>query len=136
MIKTNKTKLIKVFLIAYEYADWTNTIAVIAVITMIVGNAGALLQDNAKRLLGYSGIAHAGYILIGVACFSESNSIDGQLAVVFYLLTYSFTNIAAFYSLMNMSLSTNSYNIQSYAGAFFNNKFSSEYHQGQVFLSG
>ena len=117
--------LIKVFLIAYEYADWTNAIAVIAVITMLVGNAGALLQDNSKRLLGYSGIAHAGYILIGVACFSESNTIDGQLAVVFYLFTYSFTNIAAFYSLMNISSSTNSYSIQSLTGAFFNNKFAS-----------
>ena len=48
--------LIKVFLIAYEFADWTFTISIIAALTMIVGNAGALLQDNAKRLLGYSGI--------------------------------------------------------------------------------
>ena len=56
--------LIKVFLIAYEFADWTFTISIIAALTMIVGNAGALLQDNAKRLLGYSGIAHAGYISV------------------------------------------------------------------------
>tara|TARA_Y100000814_G_scaffold120920_1_gene86644 strand:- start:9076 stop:10512 length:1437 start_codon:yes stop_codon:yes gene_type:complete len=117
--------LIKVFLIAYEYADWTYSIAIIAALTMLVGNAGALLQKNSKRLLGYSGIAHAGYILIGVACFSQVNTTAGQVAVVFYLLTYSFTNIAAFYSLMSISLSTNSYSIQSYTGAFFTNKFAS-----------
>ena len=117
--------LIKVFLIAYEFADWTFTISIIAALTMIVGNAGALLQDNAKRLLGYSGIAHAGYILIGIACFSQIGTSTGQVEVIFYLLTYAFTNIAAFYSLMNISLSTNSYSIQSYAGAFFNNKFAS-----------
>ena len=117
--------LIKVFLIAYEFADWTFTISVIAALTMVVGNAGALLQDNAKRLLGYSGIAHAGYILIGIACFSQIGTTAGEVAVIFYLSTYAFTNIAAFYSLMNISLSTNSYSIQSYAGAFFNNKFAS-----------
>tara|TARA_Y100000996_G_scaffold175034_1_gene136133 strand:+ start:8898 stop:10334 length:1437 start_codon:yes stop_codon:yes gene_type:complete len=117
--------LIKVFLIAYEFADWTFTISIIAALTMIVGNAGALLQDNTKRLLGYSGIAHAGYILIGIACFSQIGTSTGQVAVIFYLLTYAFTNIAAFYSLMNISLSTNSYSIQSYSGAFFNNKFAS-----------
>jgi NADH-quinone oxidoreductase subunit N len=117
--------LIKIFLLIFEYTDWTYIIAVIAVITMTVGNAGALLQDNSKRLLGYSGIAHAGYILIGIACFSTVNNIDGQVAVIFYLFTYSFANLAAFYSLMSLSQSTNSYSIQSYAGSFFHNKISS-----------
>ena len=117
--------LIKVFIIAYGYLDWTYGIAIIAALTMMVGNAGALLQRNSKRLLGYSGIAHAGYILIGVACFSQFSTLSGQVAILFYLFTYSFTNIAAFYSLMSISLSTNSYSIQSYSGAFFTYKFAS-----------
>ncbi len=72
--------------------QWSLLIAVIATITMTLGNAIALAQKNIKRLLAYSSIAHAGYILVGVVTFSEL----GVTSVVFYLIAYLLTNLAAF----------------------------------------
>ncbi len=66
--------------------------AIIATITMTIGNVLALTQSNIKRLLAYSSIAHAGYILIGVASLNAL----GVTAVVFYLIVYLLTNLAAF----------------------------------------
>jgi NADH-quinone oxidoreductase subunit N len=73
-------------------ADWTHLIAVIAFLTMTVGNLTALLQGNLKRMLAYSSIAHAGYILVAVA----AGGPEAASAAVFYLATYSFMNIGAF----------------------------------------
>jgi len=67
-------------------------IAVLAVITMTLGNLLALAQKNMKRLLAYSSIAHAGYILIGLVAVTEL----GMTSVIFYLIAYLFTNLAAF----------------------------------------
>ncbi|MBI5170191.1 MAG: NADH-quinone oxidoreductase subunit N [Candidatus Eisenbacteria bacterium] len=72
--------------------DWTQLLAVIAFLTMTVGNVTALLQGNLKRMLAYSSIAHAGYILVAVA----AGGPEGASAAVFYLATYSFMNIGAF----------------------------------------
>jgi NADH-quinone oxidoreductase subunit N len=65
---------------------------VLAALTMIVGNVMAVIQDNVKRLLAYSSIAHAGYILIGVVAGTE----EGYSAIVFYLIAYTFMNLGAF----------------------------------------
>lgn len=65
---------------------------ILAVLTILVGNVMALIQDNLKRLLAYSSIAHAGYLLIGFA----TGTVEGYGAVLFYLLVYAFTNIGAF----------------------------------------
>ena len=70
----------------------TAVLALIATLTMIIGNVLALTQKNIKRLLAYSSIAQAGYILIGVA----SGSSLGQAGAIFYLAAYLVTNLAAF----------------------------------------
>ena len=73
-------------------AHWQNLIIVISGITILYGNLCALPQRNLKRLLGYSSIAHAGYLLLGVAALTSA----GQTAVLYYLSGYLFTVIAAF----------------------------------------
>ena len=59
---------------------------------MIVGNFAAIRQTNIKRLLAYSSIAHAGYVLVAVTAHSET----GSAAAMFYLAAYAFTNLGAF----------------------------------------
>ena len=73
-------------------AHWNDLLIVISGITILYGNLCALPQRNLKRLLGYSSIAHAGYLLLGVAALSN----DGQAAVLYYLSGYLFTTLAAF----------------------------------------
>ncbi len=72
--------------------DWQPALSVLAIISIAVGNIGALGQDSLKRLLGYSGVAQAGYMLVGVAAASEI----GVNALVFYLAAYALMNLAAF----------------------------------------
>ena len=72
------------------YADWSWVLAVLAALTMTVGNLAALRQTNLKRMLAYSSIAHAGYILAGLAAGNEA----GASAVLFYLFAYAFMNVA------------------------------------------
>ena len=73
-------------------AHWANLLIVISGITILYGNLCAIPQRNLKRLLGYSSIAHAGYLLLGMAALSAS----GQAAVLYYLAGYLFTVMAAF----------------------------------------
>jgi len=86
--------LIRFFEVALGPAagDWRPALAALAAISIAVGNVGALGQDSLKRLLGYSGVAQAGYMLVGVVAFSEA----GVNALVFYLAAYAFMNLAAF----------------------------------------
>jgi NADH-quinone oxidoreductase subunit N len=72
--------------------NWMPALWVCALATMVVGNFAAIMQSNIKRLLAYSSIAHAGYVLVAVA----ANSGTGSAAVMFYLAAYAFTNIGAF----------------------------------------
>jgi NADH-quinone oxidoreductase subunit N len=74
-------------------AQWTSVLWVIAALTMTVGNVVALVQDNIKRMLAYSAIAHAGYLILGMAAAS-SHQAGG--AILYYLLGYSFTNLGTF----------------------------------------
>jgi NADH-quinone oxidoreductase subunit N len=71
---------------------WQPILAVSALATMIVGNFAALRQNNLKRLLAYSSIAHAGYVLVAATAMSET----GIAAAMFYLASYAFMNIGAF----------------------------------------
>jgi NADH-quinone oxidoreductase subunit N len=73
--------------------QWANLLIVISAITILYGNLCAIPQRNLKRLLGYSSIAHAGYLLLGVAALSAS----GQSALMYYLAGYVFTVMAAFF---------------------------------------
>src|SRR6185503_19311321 len=72
--------------------NWTKLLMAISAITILYGNLCAIPQRNLKRLLGYSSIAHAGYLLLGVAALSQA----GQSAVLYYLGGYLFTVLAAF----------------------------------------
>jgi NADH-quinone oxidoreductase subunit N len=78
--------------LVHQVDDWQPALAVLAAVSIVVGNVGALGQDSLKRMLGYSGIAQAGYILGGLAVASEG----GVNALLFYLVVYAFMNLAAF----------------------------------------
>jgi NADH-quinone oxidoreductase subunit N len=86
--------------LALQRADWVMVIAVLAVLTMTVGNVVALTQTNVKRMLAYSSIAHTGYILAGLAAFGAATSPEVQQqgieAILFYVLGYGLMNLAAF----------------------------------------
>ncbi|MCU0308305.1 MAG: NADH-quinone oxidoreductase subunit N [Thermoleophilia bacterium] len=73
-------------------SDWRTLVAAVAAVTILVGNIAALLQTNVKRLLAYSAIAQAGYLLIGIAV----GSIQGAEAVLYYLCAYTAMTLAAF----------------------------------------
>ncbi|MDG5768042.1 NADH-quinone oxidoreductase subunit N [Balneolales bacterium ANBcel1] len=72
--------------------EWADVIWVFAILTMVVGNVLALVQDNVKRMLAYSSIAHAGYIMIGLAAGTPA----AYSAVLFYLFAYTLMNVGAF----------------------------------------
>ena len=72
--------------------EWTAVLWILAALTMTVGNLSALGQRSIKRMLAYSSVAHAGYILVALTAASES----GISAALFYLLAYTFMNIGAF----------------------------------------
>ncbi len=87
--------LIRLLMVSFGHAfilDWQIAVAVLAFITMTGGNLAALAQKDVKRMLAYSSIAHAGYILVGVA----PGTMDGVNGVLFYLMSYAFMNIGAF----------------------------------------
>ena len=75
-----------------EEERWSLVLAVVALVTMVLGNILALAQDNVKRMLAYSSIAHAGYILVGLAAGTN----DGYAGALYYLLVYALMNIGAF----------------------------------------
>ena len=101
-------------------AIWMPAIAIIAAITMIVGNVVALAQTNLKRMLAYSSIAHAGYVLVGVAAGgATAGRADAVTGVVFYLAVYAMTTLAAFAVMTVMSNANGEdQSIESYAGLF------------------
>lgn len=85
---------------AQVHALWVNVLVILAILTMTIGNVVAIAQNNVKRMLAYSSIAHAGYALVGcVAAGSASDPAQRDAAitaVMFYLLTYAVMNIGAF----------------------------------------
>lgn len=84
----------RLFLIALGPAvdDWDTLLAILAAVTIVVGNVGAIGQDSIKRMLGYSGVAQAGYMLGGIVVATEA----GVSALVFYLVAYTLMNLVAF----------------------------------------
>jgi NADH-quinone oxidoreductase subunit N len=78
---------------------WVILVEILAVLSMTIGNLGALLQSDVKRLLAYSSIAHAGYILVAFVCFPQ----DAVAAVCFYTATYAAMNVGAFLVLAQIS---------------------------------
>ena len=92
--------------------EWNKLLAVMSVLTMTLGNLVAVWQNNLKRLLAYSSIAHAGYMLMGVVVLSDK----GLAAVMIYFIMYLFMNLGAFYAVMLVADKTGSEDIDSYKG--------------------
>lgn len=86
--------LLRIFLEGFslQLQDWQIAVAAVAVISMVWGNVAALVQENVKRMLAYSSIAHAGYTLLGLLAVNEL----GVRAVLFYLLAYGLMTLGAF----------------------------------------
>ncbi len=101
------TVLIKILYVAFPdmFGTWKQAITVLAVLTVLVGNLGALVQDSVKRMLAYSSIAHAGYLLMALIAFS----VEGVSAVMFYLAGYLLINIGAFGALTLLKKGDNEY---------------------------
>ncbi len=92
--------------------NWHLIFGVMAAISMTLGNLGAIRQKNIKRMLAYSGIAQAGYLLVGVAAFS----LAGISSLLFYMLAYAAANLAAFAVVIIVSNATGTELIRDYAG--------------------
>ena len=90
--------LLRVFVTAFPVigAHWASAAAILATLTMILGNFAAIPQVNVKRLLAYSSIAHAGYLLVGVVAASTAGAVDLSVSsVIYYLLAYTVANLGA-----------------------------------------
>lgn len=113
--------LIRVLVVALpEYnLNWTAILVLISILTMTVGNLIALWQTNMKRLLAYSSIAQAGYMLVGLAAWSaqpEGVLSSGVNGILLYLFAYVFTNLGIFAVAIILENQTGTANIADYAG--------------------
>ncbi len=115
--------LVRLFVTAFQgdelAYDWSVIFAVLSAVTMTLGNLLALAQKNIKRMLAYSSIAHAGYIMVGVAAIYNSEASLSELgvtSVVFYLVAYILTNLLAFGIVMAYGRVVGSDEIVSYNG--------------------
>ncbi|MDO8489566.1 MAG: NADH-quinone oxidoreductase subunit N [Candidatus Omnitrophota bacterium] len=106
--------LIRLFMIAFGSLkhEWGMLMVVLSAVTIIIGNLLAIPQTNIKRFMGYSSIAQAGYILMGLAM----TSFNGLCASLFYLVAYLFSNLCAFAVIIIYSRKTGSNNIEDYRG--------------------
>jgi NADH-quinone oxidoreductase subunit N len=100
-------------------AVWYNMIMLLSIITMIVGNLFALRQQNIKRFLAFSSIAQVGFILVGIS----SNTVQGSSSVIYFILIYVFSNLAAFGVAAAIASQTGKERIEDYKGLYQNNKF-------------
>ena len=115
--------ILRIFYTAFDLPtwlsqDWGIIFAVLAAIGMTVGNIVAIPQVNIKRMLGYSSIAQAGYLMLGIATMGLSKSHDflGQSSVIFFLAGYAVTNMGAFIAIIAISNKVGSDLIEDYAG--------------------
>lgn len=96
----------------FEGLNWNLLLAGMAALAMILGNLTALRQDNIKRMLAYSSIAHAGYLLMGLVILTE----QGISTMLIYLFIYLFMTLGAFYVAMLFSNKVNTESIEAYKG--------------------
>jgi NADH-quinone oxidoreductase subunit N len=115
----------RIYVLAFDniVEDWTSLFAVLAVLTVVVGNVIAVAQTNIKRMLAYSSIAHAGYLLIGVVSAGSTFMLSGvstsepMSAVMIYLFSYMFMNLGAFAIVIALGRSDDPCeSLQDYAG--------------------
>jgi NADH-quinone oxidoreductase subunit N len=118
--------LLRLFIVVFPEisVNWSWVLAVIAALTMTIGNLIALAQKNVKRMLAYSSIAHAGYALIGMVAYQQmthagesgSASALGPTSVIYYLIAYLLTNLAAFGAVIAYSRHVGSDEYEAYSG--------------------
>jgi len=113
--------ILNVFLIAFGTDlcfDWAMIFAVLSAISMTLGNVVAISQTNIKRMLAYSSIAHAGYLMIGLAAVTKATSVAdfGPTGLIFFLLSYAVTNLGAFIAIIAISDKIDSDLIDDYSG--------------------
>jgi NADH-quinone oxidoreductase subunit N len=98
--------------------DWGLLFAILAAVGMTLGNVIALPQTNIKRMLGYSSIAQAGYLLVGLATvgFASAGGVAGRSGLLFFLASYALTNLGAFIAIIAISNKLDSDLIADYAG--------------------
>lgn len=115
----------RVFIVAYGAfrADWVPIMAGLSIFTMVIGNLVALRQTSVKRMLAYSSVAQAGYILMGLVAVVSSTqgdvmtlSINGLNGVLIYLFAYLFTNVGAFMVVMAVEDDAGSADISAFEG--------------------
>ncbi|MFN8093951.1 MAG: NADH-quinone oxidoreductase subunit N [Vicinamibacteria bacterium] len=94
--------------------SWPGLVMLVSVVTMTVGNVAALTQTNMKRLLAYSSIAHAGYLLMGVVALSQ----NGARALLVYLAAYLFMNLGAFLVVTLVHLHEGTFDLRDYPGLY------------------
>jgi NADH-quinone oxidoreductase subunit N len=111
------TVLYKVFQPMQEV--WYNMLVLLSILTMVTGNLFALRQQNMKRFLAFSSIAQVGFILVGIS----GNSPEGLASVVYFVLIYVFSNLAAFAVAATISAHTGKENINNYKGFYQTNPF-------------
>ena len=99
--------------------DWVHVLMIISVLSMTVGNVAALTQTNMKRLLAYSSIAHAGYIMMGVVALSQ----NGARALMIYLLAYLVMNLGAFLVVTLIHLHDGTFDLRDYPGLYRRSPF-------------
>ena len=114
--------ILRVFYLAFGEIslDWGILFAALSALSMTVGNLVAIAQSNIKRMLAYSTIAQAGYLMVGLAAIAvrapEGETPIGPSSVLFYLGAYAVTNLAAFFAIIAISSRTGSDLISSFAG--------------------
>ncbi|MFH0942279.1 MAG: NADH-quinone oxidoreductase subunit N [Chloroflexota bacterium] len=116
--------ILRVFVTAFGAPElgpaWGMIFAVLAALSMTIGNVIALAQSNIKRMLGYSSIAQAGYLMVGLAAvgLNPAGDVLGQSGVLFFLAAYAFTNLGAFIAIIAISNKIESDQIGDYSGMF------------------
>jgi NADH-quinone oxidoreductase subunit N len=122
--------MVRVFIVALPTfaIDWLTVLAGVSMITMTLGNLVALRQSNIKRLLAYSSIAQAGYILMGLVCIPQIQfglqpfgnfTFNGINGILIYLFAYVFTNLGAFAVVIAIENQTGKVDVKDYAGMIY-----------------
>src|SRR6266581_8717588 len=91
-------------------------VGIVAILTMTLGNFVAAVQSNVKRMMAYSSIAQAGYILVGFSASLASNQADGNAAVLFFIFVYVLTNLGAFSGIIALTNATGGERIEDFRG--------------------
>ncbi len=117
--------IMRVFFTAFNAPEWLSLnwaiiFAILAALSMTLGNIVAIPQANIKRLLGYSSIAQAGYIMVGLAAMglSPANDVSGRSGIIFFLISYALTNLGAFIAIIAITNKIGSDDIKDFTGMF------------------